>query len=284
MSEIGADGLILGCKGTLGCQLAKLLPGAGQWDREEIDVTDARMLETMLLRLRPRVVFNCIAFNDVDGAESNPDGAFGLNAEYVGRLAGLTRTLGARLVHFSTNYVFDGSGSGEYREDDRANPLSVYGKSKRRGEELALEAGGETYVIRTAVLFGPKGASAASKKSFVDIMLDLSAKSGVVRAVSDEVNSVTYAPDLASAAVRLAASGSPAGIYHFANSGSASWFDLAAEIFRALGRPVQLEAVGASAFPRKALRPARSVLLNTKATPLRNWQAALGEYLAGVRL
>ena len=272
--------VILGYQGRLGHQLDQLLPGAVLWDREEVDVTDFARLEGRLRQLHPApaVVINCIAFNDVDGAEDRPDAAFALNAEYVGRLAGAANQLNALLVHYSTNYVFDGIG-GEFVEGDEPNPLSTYAKSKRRGEELALQNASRCYVIRTAVLFGPAGRSVLSKKSFVDVMLDLSANTDTIRAVADEVNSVTYAPDLAGATKALIDSGAATGIYHLTNSGHASWFEFAGEIFRLTGRRINLEPVSSSAFPRKARRPARAVLLNTKAAPLRSWQAALTEYL-----
>jgi dTDP-4-dehydrorhamnose reductase len=286
--KVAARPLILGYLGTLGRQLAGLLPGAVLWDREDVDVTDFARLEEKLLGLSPAptVIFNCIAFNDVDGAEDRPEAALALNAEYVGQLAGVAARINALLVHYSTNYVFDGVG-GEYAEGDEPNPLSSYGRSKRRGEELALQNAGRCYVIRTAVLFGPQGASALSKKSFVDIMLGISApmekapeaKSKKIRAVSDEVNSVTYAPDLASGTLALIESDAASGIYHLTNSGSASWYDIAAEIFRVTGRRVELEPVPSSAFPRKARRPARAVLLNTKTAALRSWQDALRAYL-----
>ena len=181
-------------------------------------------------------------------------------------------------MHYSTNYVFDGRG-GEFVEKDDPNPLSSYAKSKRRGEELALRNASRCYVIRTAVLFGPKGGSLLSKKNFVDMMLDLSARTSTIRAVSDEVNSITYAPDLARATKALIDSGATTGIYHLTNSGHASWFEFASEIFRLTGRRINLEPVSSSAFQRKATRPAKAILLNTKAASLRPWQAALAEYL-----
>jgi dTDP-4-dehydrorhamnose reductase len=277
--------VILGHRGTLGHQFAHLLPGTILWDREEVDVTDFAQLEREFLRLQPSpsLIVNCIAFNDVDGAEQRPEAAFALNAEYVGRLALLADAVDAVLVHYSTNYVFDGAGGGEFMEKDPPNPLSIYGKSKRRGEELALENSRRCYVIRTAVVFGPKGPSVLSKKSFVDVMLELSLKTDAIRAVADEVNSITYAPDLANATAALVDSGAPAGIYHLTNSGHASWYELAREIFRITDRRINLEPVPSSSFPRKAIRPARAVLINHKATPLRPWQAALAEYLNDLR-
>ena len=176
MAEIGRV-LVLGAKGTLGGQLMRLVPDATGWDREDVDVLDPSALRARLdgLGFVPDAVVNCVAFNDVDGAEDRPEQAFALNAEFPGRLAQWTKEKGVPLVHYSTNYVFDGS-RGEYRETDAPAPLSAYGRSKWRGELLVAEHGVRWYVVRTAVIFGPKGESELSKKSFRDIMVDLAAK------------------------------------------------------------------------------------------------------------
>lgn len=272
--------LILGSKGTLGGQLMKLYPEAAGWDREDVDVLDYPSLRAKLAGLGfiPDAVVNCVAFNDVDGAEDRPEQAFALNADFAGEVARYTKEKGVPLVHYSTNYVFDGV-KGEYNEGDKPAPLSVYGYSKLRGEQLAMESGGRCYVVRTAVIFGPKGASDLSKRSFVDLMLDLSAGRDTIQAVSDEVNSVTYAPDLAASTHQLLDTLPPAGIYHVTNSGAASWFDFAKEIFRIAGRNVTVLPVPSSHFPRKATRPSRAVLLNTKLEPVRPWETALAEFL-----
>jgi len=258
----------------------KLYPQAVGWDREDIDVLDYASLraKTGALGFTPDAVVNCVAFNDVDGAEDRPGQAFALNTDFVGELAGLTQEMGVPLVHYSTNYVFDGV-RGEYTEADTPAPLSIYGRSKLRGEQMAAASCAWCYVVRTAVIFGPKGASDLSKKSFADIMLDLSAKRDTIQAVSDEVNSLTYAPDLAAGTQRLLGALPPPGIYHLTNSGGASWFDFAREIFRIVGKDVTVLPVPSSHFPRKAARPPRAVLLNTKLPPLRPWKAALAEFL-----
>jgi dTDP-4-dehydrorhamnose reductase len=271
--------LILGSKGTLGGQLLKLFPDAVGWDREDVDVTDFASLRVKVAALGspPAAVINCVAFNDVDGAEERPGQAFALNGEFVGKLAQYSKELGIPLVHYSTNYVFDGA-KGEYTESDAPAPLSAYGRSKLRGEELALASG--AYVVRTAVIFGLKGESEVSKKSFVDIMLDLAAKRETIQAVADEINSLTYAPDLARGTYELLATLPAPGIYHITNSGHASWFEFAREIFRIAQKNVTVLPVPATHFPRKATRPAKAILLNTKLAPVRPWTEALAEFLA----
>lgn len=273
--------LVLGSKGTLGGQLMKLYPEAVGWDREDVDVLDRPAFAARLagLGFLPDAIVNCIAFNDVDGAEDRPEQAFALNADFAADLARYTKEKAVPLVHYSTNYVFDGT-RGEYSEADAPAPLSAYGRSKLAGEQKVVQRGGCSYVVRTAVIFGPKGASDLSKKSFVDLMLDLAAKRDTLQVVSDEINSVTYAPDLAAATRSLLDALPPPGIYHATNSGGASWFDFAREIFRLAGKTITLVPVPSTHFPRKAVRPARAILLNTKLPPVRPWQAALAEFLA----
>jgi dTDP-4-dehydrorhamnose reductase len=273
--------LILGSKGTLGGQLMKLYPEATGWDREDIDVLDFPALRARVAALGfvPHAVINCVAFNDVDGAEDRPQQAAALNEAFPGALARFTAELGVPLVHYSSNYVFDGT-RGEYVEADPPAPLSVYGRSKRDGEQRVAEAGGPCYVVRTAVIFGPKGESDLSKKSFVDVMRDLAAARDTIQAVSDEFNSVTYAPDLAAATRSLLERLPEPGLYHLTNSGGASWFDLAREIFRITGKNINLLPVPSTHFPRKARRPAMAILRNTRLPALRPWQAALAEFLA----
>jgi dTDP-4-dehydrorhamnose reductase len=258
----------------------KLYPEATGWDREDVDVLDFPALRAHVAALGfvPEAVVNCVAFNDVDGAEDRPQHALALNAEFPGALARFTRELGIPLVHYSTNYVFDGV-QGDYVETDAPAPLSVYGHSKWAGERRIVQAGGQCYIVRTAVIFGPKGESDLSKKSFVDLMRDLSATRDTIHAVADEVNSVTYAPDLAAATSGLLDRLPAPGIYHVTNSGGASWFDLAREIFRITGKPINVLPVASTHFPRKALRPPKAILHNTRLPPFRPWQAALAEFL-----
>src|SRR5581483_10746505 len=219
-----------------------------------------------------------VAFNDVDGAEDRPQAALALNGDFVGRLATLCSRLDLTVVHYSTNYVFDGN-KAEYRESDQPSPLSAYGRSKLLGEELLAARATRHYLIRTAVIFGPRGTSDLSKKSFVELMLDLSAKKDVIQAVDDEINSVTYAPDLAQASAGLIESGAPFGTYHLVNQGSASWCDLARHIFRFTARKPAVVAVPGSTFQRKAARPRTAILVNSKAPLLRPWADALEAFI-----
>lgn len=269
--------LILGAKGLLGTQLLKEFPEAVGWDRQDIDVAQSEKLKAQVKKFRPSVIINCVAFNDVDGAEANQKAALELNAGLPQNLAAVCGEIGCILVHFSTNYVFDGE-KGKYEETDAPNPLSFYGKSKFAGERAVMEAK-DYYLIRTAVLFGPKPVGQNSKKTFVELMLELSAKTDTIKAVADEVNSLTYAPDLAQAVKGLLEGKKPYGIYHLTNAGEASWYDFAKEIFEITGKKVNLIPVSSAEFSRKALRPKKAVLLNTKLPQLRPWREALKEFL-----
>lgn len=271
--------LILGSKGMLGGQFVKLFKSeAVGWDKEECDILNEPEVKDRIERLKPSVVINCVAFNDVDGAEDKPDLAYKLNVEAVGYLVKVCKILDIPLVHFSTNYVFSGK-KGEYLETDEPDPVSIYAKTKHQGEIELVKNSDKYYLIRTAVLFGPEGESVFSKKSFIDLMLGLSLKSDCVSAVSDEINSLTYVVDLTKAVELLLREKKPYGIYHLVNSGEASWYDFAKKIFEIKKIKTKLKPVLSKEFFRKAKRPSRSVLLNTKFTPLRSWQEALKEFL-----
>lgn len=266
----------------LGCQLMKVFKDtAVGWDREDVDATDFENLKYKILNLKPAVVINCVAYNDVDGAEEKKDLAFLLNVQVPENLAKICAELSIPLVHFSSNYVFDDA-VGEHKEIDVPSPKSVYAQSKYQGELKIAKNVEKYYIIRTALLFGPKGESELSKKSFVDIMLGLAEKSDTIKAVSDEINSLTYVVDLAAAVAVLLNDNRAFGTYHITNSGSASWYDFAKEIFAITGKSINLISVPSTEFPRKALRPKKSVLINTKFHTMRPWQEALREFLSKV--
>jgi dTDP-4-dehydrorhamnose reductase len=272
--------LILGAKGMLGGQLMNVFPGSIGWDRNDVDVTKFDELKSKIFGLKetPAAIINCVAYNDVDGAEDNQALAYALNAEFVGKLAEFSKQLDVPLMHFSTNYIFDGE-KGEYAESDAPNPLSVYGQSKYQGEQLLQQNTDKFYLIRTAVLFGPKGESKLSKKSFVDLMLQLSEKSDTIKAVTDETNSITLVTDLADGVKYLLTEKKLFGTYHIANEGQASWYDLAKEIYYVMKKKNNLIPVPSTEFPRKARRPKKAVLLNTKLPKMQHWTQALNEYL-----
>lgn len=269
--------LIIGTSGTLGREFAKLLPHAIMVSGEtELDVTNHDAVAIFLQTHRPNIIFNCTAYTNVDGAETNFDTALLLNRDAPANLAQEAAKIGARLVHFSTGMVFRGNDENGCSENTPTSPVNKYGESKLAGEQAVLSASPDHFVIRTEWLYG-KPMSATAKKSFVEIMLE-AGKSGKVKAVTDEIGQPTWARDLATASLELVES-NPGGIYHLANEGQASRYDWAAEIYRIGGMPVEIEPVPGSTFPRAAKRPEYELLINTKTTKLRDWREALREYL-----
>lgn len=269
--------VILGAKGMVGMQLSKLLPEAIAFDKDTLDVTNEEALRAKLMEIKPEVIINCVAYNNVDGAEANREQAFLLNFDVVKSLYKIANEINAILVHFSTGYVFDGQAS-SYNENATTFALSAYAESKAAGEAAAQQAK-KYYLIRTNAIFGPAGDSEHSKKSFVDIMLSLAQKMPSLKVVNDEINSITYAPDLAKSVVELIKAKPPFGIYHLVNEGFATWYEFAKEIFSIKNINIEVTPVPGSEFPRPAKRPARAVINNTKLPKLRTWQEALKEYL-----
>lgn len=272
--------LILGAKGMLGQEFLRVLKkqDVTGWDRDELDITDETAVNSKLSGLKPDLVINCSAYNAVDKAEEDRQAAESVNGTAVGYLAKTCASLDVPLVHFSSNYVFDGNNPEGYNEDDTPRPLSNYGQSKLLGE-IELQRNTEKYyLIRSAWLFGKPG---GGKKSFVDLMLDLDSKDQPIDAIEDEFGNPTYVKDLAGAVVALVETKKPFGIYHLVNTGSCSWYDLAKEIFIIKNIVVQLNSIRVEEYikKRKALRPKFGVLNNTKFIQLRPWTEALREYL-----
>ncbi len=274
--------LVLGSKGMLGGEMVRQLEVAGAkvtaWDKEELDITDKKALVEKISALNPAVIINCVAYNDVEKAESDgKDAAFKINGEAVGDLARVAQSLGALLVHYSTDYVFDGVKPDGYVESDAPNPLSQYAKSKLAGEEKIQKIPSlHYYLIRTSRLFGPAG---GGKISFVDKMLERAKLSKPIEAINEIASAPTYVVDLARATIEMIKNEVPFGIYHRANSGSATWYDWAKKIFELAGQEAKLAPVSAVKFNFVAPRPAQSVLISTKLPPLRPWEDALAEYI-----
>lgn len=277
--------LILGAKGMLGQAVAEVFQEGHElflWDRNEIDITDRQSAAKKILALGPDLLINTAAYTNVDGAETETELASAVNGFAVGYLAKVCKQLGIVLVHYSTEYVFDGEKPEGYDEQDTPNPISAYGRSKFLGEQKLRKNADKFYLIRLSRLFGKAG---GGKISFVNKILDEGQKQIAAGAkdpipvVDEELSCPTYAPDLAKLARQIVESGLPFGIYHGANSGSVTWFGLAQEIFKISRIGVKLEAVPGSFFPRPARRPRFAVLRNTKLLQQRPWQEALREFL-----
>lgn len=280
--------IILGADGTLGQALQRILAGVPvvTLSSGDIDVTIQESVDSVLRPLMqdhtPHILINATAINAVDKIETDEATkklAFAVNGEAVGNLARLAKEHGARFVHYSTDYVFDGTAHTPYVESAEPNPQSEYARSKRLGEVAALTAFPESLVIRTSRLFGSAGKSSMSKKSFVDIVKQAAAIGEPKQFVDEEVAGPTWVDDLAVFTRSLLEQDQPGGIYHGTNAGSCTWFGFAQEILKQIGSSLPITPVPASTFPRPAKRPAYSVLLSTKIPQLRSWQEALTAYL-----
>lgn len=289
--------LVLGAKGMLGQELMGVFSldkdyEVAGWDREEIDVTDFVVAEKKIKEYVPQIILNAVAYNAVDLCEESDEEyakAILLNAEVPKFLVRVAKEIGATLVHYSTDYVFDGENMQGYTEDAKPNPLSRYGMSKREGEKNVLAADGKNYLIRLSKLFGQPAASMGGKKSFFEKMLETAKEKTELSVVDDEQSCFTYAPDLAKATKSLIEDNAPYGIYHLPNSGGATWYEAAVELFKLANKnppahsgiraSISVKAVSADTFPRPAKRPKYSVLLNTKRPALRPYTEALKEFL-----
>jgi dTDP-4-dehydrorhamnose reductase len=277
---------LIGAAGQLGFDLARTfdLPGElFRLARADLDVLDRGAVERVLRDLRPTLVVNTAAYNLVDRAEEDQATAFALNAGAVGTLADVSDALRATLVHFSTDYVFDGRRSTPYGEHDAPAPLNAYGRSKLEGERLALTRCRRAFVFRVSGLYGVARSAGKGGTNFVETMLRLARAGQSLRVVRDQVLTPSYTRDLAPKVWRVVARAAP-GLYHLTNAGETSWYDFAREIFRLSGLAPALTAVTAAEYGARAIRPAYSVLGHGRLVAageddLRPWPDALAAYL-----
>lgn len=278
--------LILGNKGMLGSVFDHYLSDLGRYevigaDKNEVDITDKKALRIFFEKIKPDFVINCAAYTDVDGAEASREMAFAINGEAVKNIAELCKDLDTTLIHFSTDYVFDGKNPVGYKEEDEPNPINVYGESKLAGEKYIQEICEKYYIIRTAWLFGPNG------KNFVATMLRLFSEKDELKVVNDQVGSPTFTCDLVPVVVStFIDSVNPYGVYHITNKGETTWYGFACAIRNVIDSDVKILPISSEEFPRPAVRPKCSILINTKldetfVSLIKNdWKEALEEYLA----
>lgn len=276
---------VIGCNGMLGTDLVAACDAAGietlGLDLPEFDITKFDSVRASLFTVD--FVVNCAAFTRVDDAESQREQAYAVNAEGAGNVARICSARNIGLIQISTDYVFDGRKGSAYSEDDKVNPLSIYGASKLAGEELVRDAGGRSLIVRTQSLFGVHGAN------FVRTIAQRLKKSNEpLRVVNDQFSSPTYTRHLAGAIVRLLQS-ERQGIVNIVASGHCSWFEFAQAIARRVKPGAKINAVGSAEYPRPAPRPAYSVLDTMRyqewtGSSLPTWQQGLEEYLAEEKL
>ena len=236
------------------------------WDRAEVDITDALRVERVLANLDPDVVFNAAAYNQVDVAEQEPHAPLLVNALAVRNVALACRQIDTLLVHFSTDYVFDGRAGRPYTEQDSTHPLNAYGVSKLAGEMYAQAYLERLIIIRTSGVFGPGGLRTA-RGNFVELMLRLAHAGQPIRVVEDHVASPTYAPCLAARTIDLVEKGQR-GLFHIGGGSPISWFDFASMIFRTAGLHPALQATNERGYRTAARRPKYSALSNAKVEKL----------------
>jgi len=277
--------LLIGANGQLGSELKQafgddsLVP----LGHADLEVAEAAQVREAFARYRPDLVLNTAAYHRVDECEDEPERAFAVNAIAVRNLVQAAGEIGATLVHFSTDYVFDGRQGRPYQEVDPPAPLNVYATSKLAGEYFVRATLERHFVIRTCGLYGLVG-SRGKGGNFVETMLRLAREGREIRGVGDQVLTPTSAKDLAKKVRQLAETGQY-GLYHITNSGECSWYQFAAAIFELAGMRPHLVETTSAAFGARAIRPASSVLDNANLRSLglddlRHWRDALADYLS----
>ncbi len=283
--------LLFGRRGQLGAALLEALGPLGEVQalaHADVDLCDAAAVRDAIRAARPAIIVNAAAYTAVDQAESDAETAMQVNARAPEVMAVQARALGALLVHYSTDYVFDGTAQAPYTEDQTPAPLGVYGRSKLAGEEAVRAAGAEHLILRTAWLYSNRG------KNFLNTMLRVASEGRPLRVVNDQTGSPTYADALARASAEvlrrwLAAGDARAawsGVYHMTCGGQATWYEFAHRIFELAGMPaVALSPITSAEYPSPTRRPAYSVLANDKllrtfGVRLPHWGEALRDCLA----
>lgn len=276
--------LITGANGQLGTELHEILerefPGQTLYtDVQELDLTNAKAVDSYVANNEITHIVNCAAYTAVDRAEEEKMLCAAVNTDAVKNLAMAADANGARIIHISTDYVFDGTNHRPYRESDKVNPISQYGTTKRKGETLLLALAPQAIIIRTAWLYSAHG------KNFVKTMLRLADSQPEIKVVCDQIGTPTFARDLARAVVKVLQSHQwVPGIYHFTDEGAASWYDFAKAIFRIAGKDVKVTPIPTEDYPTPASRPSYSILDRTriKATygiEIPHWEEALADCL-----
>jgi dTDP-4-dehydrorhamnose reductase len=275
---------VIGSTGQLGSDVVEAFTGheVSRLAHEDLDIRNADAIGATFARLRPEIVVNTAAFHNVPRCETAQADAYAVNAIAPRQLARACGELGARLVHVSTDYVFDGAKRAPYVETDRPNPLNVYAMSKLAGEYAVLSADGEHQVVRSSGLYGMRPCRAKGG-NFIDTMFKLARERDEVRVVDDEILTPTFTADLA-AQIRTLALDGPPGLYHATNQGSCSWYEFARLIFELGNLRTRLSPTTVKEFAAPVRRPFYSVLDNAalaaaRLDHMRPWRDALTAYM-----
>jgi dTDP-4-dehydrorhamnose reductase len=280
--------LITGGKGQLGISVSQELGQRGivfhSWNSQDLDITQGSIVRDVISKLSPKIIINCAAWTDVDGAEVNELQAARVNVDGASNIAMAAKECGAKLIQISTDYVFSGESQIPWQVADEINPKSAYGRTKAGGESRVLETYPEnSFIVRTAWLYSPWG------KNFAKTITKLALiGTSEVPVVIDQIGQPTSALDLATQLVELGLSNSPVGIYHGTNSGQATWFDFAVEIFRLAGEDEsRVVPISTADLRRPAKRPAFSILghevwAKTTIPVMRDWRIALADAMPAI--
>lgn len=278
---LGLTVLVTGANGQLGQELVRLalagvrIVGLG---RDQLDITDAQQCLSVIAKVKPDIVIHAAAYTAVDRAEAEPDVAWLVNVEGTRNVAKAAEAIGAKLCYISTDYVFDGSGTHPYGEQDATNPRTVYGNTKLEGERAAAACCSRLFIVRTSWVYGSYG------NNFVKTMLKLASERDEVTVVHDQIGSPTYTYDLALFLIELIRSDKYA-VYHASNNGVCSWYEFAKAIYEEANiRDMRVVPCTTEQFPRPAPRPAYSVLGQERSItagfkPLRDWREALRHFM-----
>jgi dTDP-4-dehydrorhamnose reductase len=280
--------LLTGSKGQIGSALAPVLAPLGEvraLDRQGLDLLDARSVSAAITNARPDVIINATGFTAVDRAEREESAAFAVNFQAVKELAREARSINALLIHFSTDYVFDGAKPAPYVETDTANPLNAYGRSKLAGEGAIEASGCRHFIFRTSWVYGPVG------RNFLRAILQAAKAEPELRVVDDQRGAPTSSEAIAAALAQILSDRGlrdrPAGIYHLSAAGETTWHGFASAILQAQGVRTPVVAVRSGEYPAAARRPANSLLDNSKlaatfGVALPAWRQSLAAVLAAI--
>lgn len=280
--------LLAGSQGQVGSALVPALAPLGElraFDRQGLDLLDLHSIKTVIQREKPAVIVNAAAYTAVDRAEREKELAFGVNCRAVEELARQAKSIDALLIHFSTDYVFDGEKRTPYVESDPPAPLGVYGRSKLEGERAIAASGCRHFIFRTSWVYGPSG------RNFVHAILAAAQSKPELRVVSDQRGAPTSSVAIAGAVARVLSSSDlankPGGLYHLSAAGETSWHGFAAAILRAKGLNIPLVAIRSDEYPVAARRPKNSLLDNAKigvvfGIALPDWRQSLAAVLAAI--
>jgi len=276
--------LLIGSDGQLGTDILNVFGSKNKMSVKgltikDLDITDTAKTKKIIETNKPEVVINTAAYHNVPECEKNPEKSFLVNTIAVKNLANICRSFNIKLVHFSTDYVFDGLKKKPYTEEDVPNPLNVYAVSKLAGEFFVKQLA-NYYVIRVASLFGSAGCLGKGGTNFIESILKLSETNEKLQVTANITSSPTYTFDAANALFEMLKDNYPPGLYHLTNSGYCTWYEFAQEIFKLSNMKVKLEPREEQEEQAGVRRPLFSALRSKKIIPMRPWQEALKHYLS----